>query len=490
MNDQNNMVRREPFGFRKGGMSDAERVTRKSMKELAKESGEQSHEFLGSGGDQVVLEVRATESGKETSDLEKQTVIKLTQHFIKRGVLAEAVKGAEAEKVATLQPWKRRELNRTIGSLIDQKTGELSLEELETELDRSQKYEQTLRSHFPKDKLLKAITTIKKVPVSRGAVSEIVKAGAGEALDPQRGMEVPTLVRIQKRIPDVVSRAPDATSSIGFSYMERFADITEDELQKINDMAFLATSEVDLKTVEPFLKMGTLRLLEQAENDEGLRKVMQDFVHRAIEMANEGNEMIDIAGTGNVKFYKDDSGEWDYMVIDPDAHQDWKGLKEGLTKALGETISEARESGGVNRIRPGAALNGLNYARTMNILAKILRIPDRIQLVDFSEAKRPLDSVLTEVHRYAERAFPGERYAFPREDSDTENRQTFFAMDSVLDPGSRDLVIEMQAGDQGQTLDQLVIGGDVDEDQTTDKVDVVDPFSPLEEDTSETIIDF
>lgn len=508
-------------------MSDEERWTRQSIKEMADQSGEQTHEYLAHGGDQVVLQVRETRDGREKGIREK-SVIKLTQRYIRNGILAEAMRAASSEQLAQLRPITRERLEKTLESYLDQETGEASKEELKKELARAREYERTVKKYFKKDKVLRSVALVRNVPVSEGAVSAVLQRYGGESIDPQKDIEVPTLVRVQSRIPEVVDNTPDELGSLGFRYMERYQNILPDEVDRMNAMGFSA-EEVDQEFIRPFFQEGTMHLLERAQEDAELRSVMQDFVHRAIRLANEGGEMMDIAGSGNVKFYQTEDGGWDYLIIDADAHQDWAGMKERLSDRMKETPEQVekawkfdlqpvteeekeeldeegilalervkyREARKEQKARLEArlrsTLNGVNYARSMNMLAKMLDLPDRVDIAELEGAERTLSGVLAEVHRYNDTEFRGTRLNIPRNAGASNADITLLPFDATMgDPGNEKMTVEAAVDLKDETMDGWIIDGDIDEDADTDEVEIqpVPSLSPPEEDTGETVIDY
>jgi hypothetical protein len=339
---------------------------------------------------------------------------------------------------------------------------------------------------------------LRKVPISKGAAQEVLNRYGYGALEVAEDMEVPTMVRIQSRIPEEVDRLANDISSVSFSYMEGITDMMPEEQDQIDRMGFDHSTEIDWELARNILDQGTVALLQEAEHDQELKSVMQDFVERAMKLANEGGEMMDIAGGGNVKFYRDGDDKWQYLIIDPDAHRDWNKLKRNLEALLQETNEEAlrkiriddegteeevkkkrKEHREAMYKRYDTTLNGVNFARTMNILAKALGMSERIQILDEVGAARSKYEVLMEVHNYNQQTFRGKHRRMKRfskeggrERYGSTESETFVPEGETIVRGRPVEIVANLDDGSNETMDpaKWVIEGEIDEDAVTEEV--------------------
>jgi hypothetical protein len=485
-------------------VSDQEKWTQKSLKEMADKSGKQQHEYLAHGGDQVVLQVRETREGRPEGIREK-SVIKVTQRFVSEGIVKEVLRSARPEELEKLDPRMKERAEKGLAEEAEEQKKALAAgetydanEDLRQEVERAKEYERTLRKYFPPENVLRSRVYLRKVPISKGAAQEVLNRYGYGALEVAEDMEVPTMIRIQSRIPEEVERLANDISSVSFSYMEGIIDMMPGEQDQLDRMGFDETTEIDLGFAQNILDRGTIALLTEAEQDQELKSVMQDFVERTMKLANEGGEMIDIAGGGNVKFFRDGENEWQYLIIDPDAHRDWNKLKHNLEALLQETNEEALEKMRVDDQgteeevkkkrkehreqmykRYDTTLNGVNFARTMNILAKALGMSERIQILDEVGSARSKYEVLVEVHNYNQKTFRGKTRRMKRvmkeggrERYGSTESETFVPESETMVRGRpAEIVANMDDGNN-ETMDpaKWVIEGEIDEDAVTEEV--------------------
>lgn len=121
-------------------------------------------------------------------------------------------------------------------------------------------------------------------------------------------------------------------------------------------------------------------LLEQSEVDPGLREALCSFVRHGIAYANDTGEMIDCRGTNNIVFFWK-NGAWTYRIIDAFLP------KEFSIPAAQEAVRRLRDNpeAHVDPTEMTMILNVLNFVRTMNGMAKLLGLPDRINFLKEGE---------------------------------------------------------------------------------------------------------
>jgi hypothetical protein len=117
-------------------------------------------------------------------------------------------------------------------------------------------------------------------------------------------------------------------------------------------------------------------LVNEARRNSDMRDLLRLYVERAIAYSEDTDEMIDILGDGdNVVFHRpDDKAKWKLMLLDP-LHPSKRGLAQlqGSMKRL--SLPDAPQGWQQDVMY---VLNGLNYVRTMNGLARLLNIRQRL----------------------------------------------------------------------------------------------------------------
>ncbi|HRH93772.1 MAG TPA: hypothetical protein PKV72_04560, partial [Candidatus Peribacteria bacterium] len=139
--------------------------------------------------------------------------------------------------------------------------------------------------------------------------------------------------------------------------------------------------EADVGRMEFLTAQGSkplARLVNQARRDPGIRELLVTFVERAMIYSEATGEILDVLGDGdNVVFHQtagDGKGNWNVALLDP-LHPSVRVLNR-LPDAL--INLSCPELSGNWRQHVNIALNGLNYVRAVNGLAKVLNMRQRL----------------------------------------------------------------------------------------------------------------
>ena len=130
------------------------------------------------------------------------------------------------------------------------------------------------------------------------------------------------------------------------------------------------TSDYDGSLFFETIPESTRNILERSKDDKDLEQALKDFTIRAVKMANETGHILDIAGEGNVRFFMNEQGDWDYLM--PDAvYPSTKTLGPiDRIKSIKLPIS--------NNSEMNALLNVMLFTRTINGVARFLGLADRV----------------------------------------------------------------------------------------------------------------
>ncbi len=320
-------------------------------------------EYAGSGGEHVVFRVKQKE-GREGEY--RPLVVKANTYYLRRGLIRHAVNDWRIAPFATADDARIRKLAE---SMKDEDEDRVLMED---EIEQEQEFFEMVKKYFPLESILRARTVIRDVPITPAIAREIMDVAKLTKLSPKETVKVPTIVRYQKEIPTEAEIESDPVArSFGFRYAERY-NIPLGDYYRLNQMC-AGRAEFDRDLFINFLHKGFADILREARTDERLREVISELVGRIIKFTNETNEMMDLAGKGNLRVYKNAEGEWKYLLVDVWAGMDWADANQ-LARSK---INRDTRLGGY---ASSNLLNATNYARLMNGLAIMFGVRERLEL--------------------------------------------------------------------------------------------------------------
>lgn len=244
--------------------------------------------------------------------------------------------------------------------------------QVEEHIAESRARAQKLTEHFGAAHVPRMREVLIRVPVT----GDMLGAVRGEALPPHAAhiREAWDIVRIQRRAREFDD---PACASLVAGYMEQEPHLDAQQYGRCTralvdgDATALCTPE----DVRAIIAAPTRDLLARAEHDDALRDTLRDFIVRAVRYVQATGAILDLAGTGNVTVFPHHGG-WSYRLVD------------ALYPAPGEIVVFAQDA--ILRAARGEVLderdtnivyNAVNFARTVNALARVLGVADRIDLV-------------------------------------------------------------------------------------------------------------
>lgn len=240
----------------------------------------------------------------------------------------------------------------------------------------------SLKSFFGDVHMLKERRYLMKVPVTFTLLEEIFNKDYFKRplpVEAARGIkEVWTHVVIQEfsEVPKDESRL-----SMTYGFFIEDSDIDFKKYQEVTDSIigsnYPGFNREEFLGLQDHSKNKSLsKIIELAENDLSLRNLLKSFVSTTIQYAEKTGQILALAGEDNVLFYKD--GEfWNFVLVDalpnsPDPI--FKATKEIGQKISNNVILTSEEREYLKR--------GINFVRTINGIALILGLPDRLKLPD------------------------------------------------------------------------------------------------------------
>jgi hypothetical protein len=341
-------------------------------------------EYAGSGGEHVVFRVKSKEKEGEYRPL----VVKANTYYLRRGLIRKVAGDWEAAPFATKDDARVRKL---VDSLHERRD---DVEKMKEEIERENDFFKALKSFFNEDEILRTRSVIREVPITPEIAKEILEVADLTDLSPSETVMVPTIVKYQKTIPQEADTSELASAcSFGFNYAERY-DMPFSEYSRLNAMC-VGEAEFDEAFFRRFLHKGTIELLDSLKTDDELRGKLTELVRKIIRFTQIKREMVDLAGRGNLRLYKDANGEWEYLFVDPWAGMEWENARSASANDF-EDRGAAIDDKKVSDI-----LNAINYMRLLNGFAILLGISERLEIFHRSAFKNKVfsDSMIRVLRR-------------------------------------------------------------------------------------------
>lgn len=238
------------------------------------------------------------------------------------------------------------------------------------------------REHFPHQR-----KTITDLPMSKKLLQDLGQRFPNNQLSPAelekfRGKTTTSLLTIQNRIPEL---ALPTTISLTAPRPKFLDTLLQDKyvvaLQNLTTLGELFDNQgltdspiLDFKVAYPSM----WPLLQTAFGQEAstFEPVLIDFLGKAVNYTKTTGEVLDIASSGNVIFYKNQAGDWTYLLPDALTHQ--PPLSGSAIRDFTQTYINAHtQTGRVDLIRFRSTFNSITG---INALAALFGLTDLIKL--------------------------------------------------------------------------------------------------------------
>lgn len=198
-------------------------------------------------------------------------------------------------------------------------------------------------------------------------------------------IDFPALILLQEKT-DFYDR-PDALSVQGF-YAENASvnpDLDEDTYSRANlrwlECGFQAERRFDrdllLATQRTPDKDVLAELLRTADRDPEFHAQLREFVALAADYTNKTGRALDILGSDNVLFARNDEGNWDYLLVDAEYPSPAPTVTAAASSLRIFCELPPDKKTPPDRTAGGEVWNGLNYARTINGLLDYFGLPHK-----------------------------------------------------------------------------------------------------------------
>lgn len=256
----------------------------------------------------------------------------------------------------------------------------------------------TLQDHFGTEHVLSQRKYFMKVPLTLEIAQEIVS----RTQLPVNPEDLPpafwTVVTFQRRS-DVIGteRARSLATGYAEKQMSNTSHEVVDRYNALNNSLLFGLGEVNIPDFRSIQCNQAINdLLDLAKNDAELKSILTEIITSAIRYSNETREILDLAGEGNLIIFRNEKGEWEFQL--PDAL--YPGSVSGgndlilTSRYIVEMFLRGEE---VDEGFANVLLNTFNYIRTINGIAKLLGINDRISIFDGDAATGVKDASFFEL---------------------------------------------------------------------------------------------
>lgn len=251
-------------------------------------------------------------------------------------------------------------------------------------LDREGKRFEDLKAVFGANHVLNQSVQLVKMPISKEYIKDVAERYGGNIdipdIDSFIGDQVWTIAIVQERTGLLTK--PGRLSLTG-GYAEQRPILTDHFVESYGRLTNSTVIEPKTRAkVDPkelsMVQQHMQGVMQEMGKDELLKVIVTDFVKKAVEYTQKTGEILDIAGKDNVIFYKNDEGVWTYKLIDAMFPANGHAIIKEAKEAFENFSKNGPDS--VESVAKGILYNTINYVRTINGLAGILGVSERVDI--------------------------------------------------------------------------------------------------------------
>ncbi|HJN85062.1 MAG TPA: hypothetical protein QF873_01940 [Patescibacteria group bacterium] len=245
--------------------------------------------------------------------------------------------------------------------------------ELDQEIARDRLANKELRHHFGRHALREYVGH-QTVEVSE-EIHDFMFSDNEEGDPPPDATSVDTLIRIQDKIPAEVL---DGVNQDGASalFLESKLGLSLDDFRLFAGKLADGQGDIDRADMDRLMGARERNIADLIGKDESFKAAVTDFVGRAMIYTKDTGKTLDIMGHGNLLYFIDGE-KWDYLLVD--AKDPWTGALDFADNAMEKLLAgeelERWEVSGISK--------QLSYASTLNMLANLCGLPDRLEAFSF-----------------------------------------------------------------------------------------------------------
>lgn len=288
-----------------------------------------------------------------------------------------------------------------------------ALAKLKLKADEHNKRLKILQSYFPSESVPLELVSVKDIPLNAEVVLSVMK---DRNLDIPKNLKVPDFLPLLCTIQRRIDLPKENRVNIYSSYAELNRTILpeyyaqgHDLLVGVEDIPFSGRDEMEkiIAYIYPSLRF----LMEKIKADQELKESLLDYVGRVIQYSLDTEEIVDMAGGGNVLFIKNQEQRWQSFLMDAlsPAELNFTLLKQGVLLIKHGQPMDTHMKANV--------LNVINYVRFVNALAMLAESSVRLNVPGLQDISAPQwrDGLIIE--KYLDVYTPKKTNKDPRNDS-------------------------------------------------------------------------
>jgi len=253
---------------------------------------------------------------------------------------------------------------------------EEALGKLKLKAEEHNKRLKILQSYFPSGSVPLELVSVKDIPLNTEVVLSVMK---DRNLDIPKNLKVPASLPLLCTIQRRIDLPKDNRVNIYSSYAELNRTILPEYYVQGHDL-LVDTEENpvsdrdEMEKIIAYIYPSLRFLIEKIKADQELKEILFDYVGRVIQYSLDTEEIVDMAGGGNVLFIKNQEQRWQPFLMDAlsPAELNFKLLKQGALLIKHQQSVDTHTKANI--------LNVINYLRFVNALAMLGENPARLDV--------------------------------------------------------------------------------------------------------------
>ncbi|MFA6099256.1 MAG: hypothetical protein WC750_00055 [Patescibacteria group bacterium] len=238
-----------------------------------------------------------------------------------------------------------------------------------------------LQSFFPLGSVPLELVAVKELPISEEVILGIMR---DRNLDIPKKLVVPALLPLLCTIQHKINLPKDNRVNIYSSYAELNRTILLEYYLEGHRLLAGAepigpATQVAREKIIYYIYPSLRSVGEKLKTDQGLKRVLGQYVKQAMAYSVQTGEIIDMAGGGNVLFITNEDKTWQPFLMDALSPPE---LNFKLLKQSALMVKHGQE---LDIHTKANVLNVINYVRFANALAMLAGLPDRLDVSGMTE---------------------------------------------------------------------------------------------------------
>lgn len=271
---------------------------------------------------------------------------------------------------------------------------ESALEKLKLTAEEHNRRLKILQNYFPSGSVPLELVAIKDIPLNAEVVLSVMK---DRNLDIPKNLKVPDSLPLLCTIQRRIDLPKENRINVYSSYAELNRTILEEYYIQGHDL-LIGKEEAriadrgEVEKIIAYIYPSLRFVIEKIKTDQELKEAVFDYVGRVVQYSLDTEEIVDMAGGGNVLFIKNQEQRWQPFLMDAlsPAELNFKLLEQGALLIKHDQAMDTHMKANV--------LNVINYVRFANALAILSENPARLEVPGIKDisAKQWRDGLMIE----------------------------------------------------------------------------------------------